>query len=221
MVDEPSLPISGSKKSQWEGNCDVSLLKTEVLSTWMPAKSLIFVFCIHLPGAESQLCFSAPPFPHLYNGYFYLPHRTYVHWKCSYRLRTSEYTVKWLLLLLFLTSLFFFLYSLFPQSQEESLLLMLHVRGEDSACWVAIMAQQERVGPSLTAKGSARSEGKRGRVCVCSAVSVVSTSLHPVDSGPPGSSVRGISQERILEWAAMASSRGSSQPRELGRGSCR
>ena len=35
MVDEPSLPISGFKKSQWEGNCDVSLLKTEVLSTWM------------------------------------------------------------------------------------------------------------------------------------------------------------------------------------------
>ena len=34
----------------------------------------------------------------------------------------------------------------------------------------------------------------------------------PMDCSPPGSSVRGILQERILEWVAMPSSRGSSQP---------
>ena len=36
----------------------------------------------------------------------------------------------------------------------------------------------------------------------------------PLDSSPPGSSVRGILQARMLEWIAMPSSRGSSQPRD-------
>ena len=36
----------------------------------------------------------------------------------------------------------------------------------------------------------------------------------PVDCNPPGSSVRGISQARILEWVPIPSSRGSSQPRD-------
>ena len=34
----------------------------------------------------------------------------------------------------------------------------------------------------------------------------------PMDYRPPGSSVHGILQARILEWVAMPSSRGSSQP---------
>ena len=36
----------------------------------------------------------------------------------------------------------------------------------------------------------------------------------PMDCSPPGSSVRGILQARILEWVAMPSSRGSSRPRD-------
>ena len=41
------------------------------------------------------------------------------------------------------------------------------------------------------------------------------TLCHPMDSGPSGSSVHGDSpQARILEWDAMPSSRGSSQPRD-------
>ena len=36
----------------------------------------------------------------------------------------------------------------------------------------------------------------------------------PMDCSPPGSSVHGISQARILEWVAISSSRGSSQPRD-------
>ena len=35
-----------------------------------------------------------------------------------------------------------------------------------------------------------------------------------MDRGPPGSSVHGILQARILEWVAMPSSRGSSWPRD-------
>ena len=38
------------------------------------------------------------------------------------------------------------------------------------------------------------------------------TLCNPMDSSPPGSSVHGILQARILEWAASPSSRGSSRP---------
>ena len=40
------------------------------------------------------------------------------------------------------------------------------------------------------------------------------TLCDPMDCSPPGSSAHGISQARILEWAAMPSSRGSSCPRD-------
>ena len=41
---------------------------------------------------------------------------------------------------------------------------------------------------------------------------VVSNSLQPMDYRPPGSSVHGILQARILEWVAISFSRGSSNP---------
>ena len=43
--------------------------------------------------------------------------------------------------------------------------------------------------------------------------SVVSNSLQPCGLQPPGSSVHGILQARILEWVAMPFSRASSRPR--------
>ena len=49
---------------------------------------------------------------------------------------------------------------------------------------------------------------------VCSVASVLSNSVQPLDHGPPGSSVHGISQARILEWVAISFSRGSSGPRD-------
>ena len=51
-------------------------------------------------------------------------------------------------------------------------------------------------------------------VRLCSAISVVSNSLRPHVCSPPGSSVHGILQARILEWVAMPSSRASSRPRD-------
>ena len=44
--------------------------------------------------------------------------------------------------------------------------------------------------------------------------SVVSTLFDRMDYSQPGSSVHGILQARILEWVAILSSRGSSQPRD-------
>ena len=43
---------------------------------------------------------------------------------------------------------------------------------------------------------------------------------NPMDGSPPGSSVHGILQARILEWIAQPSSRGSSQPRNSTCVSC-
>ena len=66
--------------------------------------------------------------------------------------------------------------------------------------------------------GNRREEGVRlvwlimGR-CVMHTFSVVSDSLEPMGCSPPGSSVHGIFQSRILEWVAISFSRGSSRPR--------
>ena len=46
------------------------------------------------------------------------------------------------------------------------------------------------------------------------------TFMLPMDCGPSGSSVRGISQSRILEWVAISFSRGSSRPRDRILVSC-
>ena len=40
------------------------------------------------------------------------------------------------------------------------------------------------------------------------------TLCNTVDCSPPGSSVHGISQARVLEWVAISCSRGSSRPRD-------
>ena len=55
-------------------------------------------------------------------------------------------------------------------------------------------------------------------VCVCLCECLVAqwcpTLCDPIDCSPPGSSVHGISQARILEWVTISSSRGSSWPRD-------
>ena len=48
----------------------------------------------------------------------------------------------------------------------------------------------------------------------CSVTQSCPTLWDPMDCSPPGSSVHRILQARILEWVAMPSSRGPSQPRD-------
>ena len=53
------------------------------------------------------------------------------------------------------------------------------------------------------------------KMCVC--VKLLQSCLtlcDPMDCSPPGSSVHGILQARILEWVAISFFRGSSQPRD-------
>ena len=51
-------------------------------------------------------------------------------------------------------------------------------------------------------------------MCVCLVAQLCLTLCDPLDCSPPGSSVHGILQARILEWVARPSSRGSSQPKD-------
>ena len=57
-------------------------------------------------------------------------------------------------------------------------------------------------------------------VCVCSVIQLCPTLCDPTDYSPPGSSVHGIFQTRILDWVAISSSRASSQPRDQTSISC-
>ena len=57
-------------------------------------------------------------------------------------------------------------------------------------------------------------------MCVCEVAQSCLTLCAPMDCSPPGSSVHGILQARILEYAAISFSRGSSQPRDWTRVSC-
>ena len=50
--------------------------------------------------------------------------------------------------------------------------------------------------------------------------SVMSDSCNPMDCSPPGSSVHGILQARILEWVAISFSRRSFQPKDRTQVSC-
>ena len=50
--------------------------------------------------------------------------------------------------------------------------------------------------------------------CVCPVAQSCPAPCDPMDCSPPGSSVHGIRQARVLEWAAVSFSRGSSRPRD-------
>ena len=57
-------------------------------------------------------------------------------------------------------------------------------------------------------------------MCVCSVTQLCPTLCNPMDCSPPGFSVHGILQARILEWVAISFSRESFQPRDQTCISC-
>ena len=76
--------------------------------------------------------------------------------------------------------------------------------GDGGAWWVAVygVTQSRTQLKWLSSSSREDSQWSVSRVWLC----------NPMDSGPPGSSVHGILQARILEWVAMPSSKGSSWP---------
>ena len=61
---------------------------------------------------------------------------------------------------------------------------------------------------------------KKKSVYACSVAQLCRTLCDPMDCNSPGSSVRGISQARILGWVAISYSRGYSRPRDWTCVSC-
>ena len=57
-------------------------------------------------------------------------------------------------------------------------------------------------------------------ITICSDAQLCPTLCNPTDYSPPGSSVHGILQARILDWVAISFSRGSSLPRDQTWVSC-
>ena len=90
---------------------------------------------------------------------------------------------------------------------------MLHVISVNKGC---VTLKPSATAASNCAPWGDSEETKTVYVFACSVTSVVSflTLCNPVDCSLPGSPVHGILQARILEWVAMPSSRGSSQPRD-------
>ena len=70
------------------------------------------------------------------------------------------------------------------------------------------------LGPSLVFRKLTRSLWALLALCCAKSLQSCPALWHPMDCSLPGSSVRGDSPARSLEWAAMRSSRGSSQPRD-------
>ena len=70
------------------------------------------------------------------------------------------------------------------------------------------MAESLRCSPETitTLLADYESESEVAQLCL--------TLCDPMDCNPPGSSVHGIFQARVLEWIAISFSRGSSQPRD-------
>ena len=56
--------------------------------------------------------------------------------------------------------------------------------------------------------------------CCCLVAKSCPTVCNPMDCSPPGSSIHGISQTRILEWIVISFSRGSFQSRDWTQVSC-
>ena len=67
----------------------------------------------------------------------------------------------------------------------------------------------------LTFKCNLHHSTMRSKACVCAkSLQSCPTLCDPMNCSPPGSSVHGILQARILEWVAMPSSRGFSRHRD-------
>ena len=92
----------------------------------------------------------------------------------------------------------------FERFQEKcSLIGFIHIKNQD-ACWLEIRA----MGMAYTLTCSEDSMCMRAR-----SLQSCPTLCDPIDCSPPGSSVHGVLQARILEWVAVPSSKGSSRPR--------
>ena len=79
---------------------------------------------------------------------------------------------------------------------------------------IIITAHKERALAAVNLQSALRRPEPFKAMKVKVSHAVVSNSLWPQDWSPPGFSVHGIFQARLLEWVAISFFRGSSQPRD-------
>ena len=95
-----------------------------------------------------------------------------------------------------------------PQEQGE------HLRSRESTSGGGRAPQEE--GEHLRSRESTQEEGEHGlSLLLCSVTSLGLTLCDPVDCGPPGSSVHGILQAKILACVAVSFCRGLHNQRTL------
>ena len=82
------------------------------------------------------------------------------------------------------------------------------------------LASPALTGGFFTTSATWEAPHKRVCVCMCSVTHSCLTLCNPMDCNPPSSSVHGILQARILDWAAISFSRRSSRPRDRTQVSC-
>ena len=89
-----------------------------------------------------------------------------------------------------------------------------------SSWWGRMQSLPRSAGWSQDAFLNGISNDKLSVPCSCMHAQSCPTLCNPMDCSPPASSVHVILQARILEWAGISSSRGSSQPRDGTQVSC-
>ena len=88
--------------------------------------------------------------------------------------------------------------------------LLQHHSSKASILWCSAFFTVQLSHPYMTLKERKESEVTQSCPIIC----------NPVDCSPPGSSVHGFLQARLLEWVAISFSRGSSRPRGQTQVSC-
>ena len=102
------------------------------------------------------------------------------------------------------------------------LVLSLHVTAaqwakegeEDRKVEFKVTQHSEQKAPVSITQSSRESRLPYRCVCACLVDQSSPALCYPMDCNPPGFSVLGISQARVLEWVAISYSRGSSRPRD-------
>ena len=109
---------------------------------------------------------------------------------------------------------FHFSFSCIGEGNSNTLQCSCLENPRDRGAWWAALCgvAQSRTRLKRLSSSTSSSHAKLLQAC--------STQSNPMNCNPPGSSVHGILQARILEWVTISSSRGSSQPSDQTHISC-
>ena len=103
------------------------------------------------------------------------------------------------------------------QAQHDTPTTVLYSQGITDV-WLGLMTAERNTSSGSLPVGFPPKRDSHMFLCECAQSCL--TLCDPVDGSPPGSSVHGVLQTRILEWVVISSSTGSSQSRDGTHISC-